>query len=445
MKRTFSGANLAFREIDSKRTISYDEFEVSINNFCAWITSCGIKPEEKIAIYCADKIEFQVIFWGCLRTGVVPVLINHLISKDEVEYIIKDSNPKLAFVSDGLECDGVKNIQIESLFQILPLGVQYASSKNFFIECNQDADAFMLYTSGSTGKPKGVVHTRRSINTAVNTYKVALKLTSEDRVLCLSKMGFSYGFGSAISTLMCGATVVLYEQKINPAILNSIINSANATVLCSVPTLYSIMASRGVDLTGIKCISAGEPLKPALRNRLNADITDTWGATEVIGLLLIDGVPCNTDVKLVDDELWVAPEALAIRYHNHYENTKEKFVGRWYRSGDVFREENGVYYYEGRNDDMFKVRGAWVSPTELEDILNSHEFVEESAVVGKIDNDGLLKPFAYVVPNATVEKDELRRHVIKHLHNNHKRLVGVDFVDSIPKTATGKIQRYKFK
>ena len=442
MKKTFSGTNIAFHELVSDRQITYDEFELLIKDFSFWLSHEGLRKGDKVAIYSKDCIEFQVIFWGCLRIGIVPVLINYLISQEQVDAIIEDCEPRFIFMSNGLKCSAWdKVIRIELLFAIL-----HSEDFDVSIDTPEDADAFMLYTSGSTGKPKGVVHTVKSIDTAVNTYKIALRLTPEDRVLSLSKMGFSYGFGSAITTLCTGATVVLYENSVVPTSINSIINSANATVLCTVPTLYSVMSSRKIDLTGIKCISAGEPLQPALRNRLNADVVDTWGATEVIGLLLQDGVPVLSETKIVDNELWIAPSAMAIRYYNQYDNTKDKFYGKWYRTGDMYSESNGVYKYEGRMDDMFKVRGAWVSPTELEDIINSHDAVIESAVVGKKDSDGLLKAFAYVVATEKTTEINIRSYVADKLNgSNHKKLSGIEFVDSIPKTATGKIQRYKFR
>ena len=442
MKKTFSGTNTAIHELVSDRQITYDEFELLIKDFSFWLSHQGLRKGDKIAIYSKDCIEFQVIFWGCLRIGVVPVLINYLISQEEVDAIIEDCEPRFIFMSNGLKCSAWdKVIRIELLFATL-----HSEDFDVSIDTPEDADAFMLYTSGSTGKPKGVVHTRKTIEAIVPVYTQAFQHTETSRVLSLSKMGFAFGLANVLTTLCTGATVVLYEDSVSPTTLNSIINKSKATVLCTVPTLYSVIASRKIDLSGIRCISAGEPLQPALRERLGANIVDTWGSTETPCLSLQDGVPVLCDVKIVDDELWVAPSAMAIRYYNQYDNTKDKFYGRWYRTGDMYSESNGVYKYEGRMDDMFKVRGAWVSPTELEDIINSHDDVIESAVVGKKDSDGLLKAFAYVVVTNQTTENNIRSYVADKLNgSNHKKLSGIEFVDSIPKTATGKIQRYKFK
>jgi benzoate-CoA ligase len=346
-----------------------------------------------------------------------------------------------------------------------------------------DDPCFWLYSSGSTGTPKGTVHVQTSpIRTAELYGQPILGIEESDIVFSAAKLFFAYGLGNALSfPLSVGATTVLLGERPTPASVCRILRQYRPTIFYGVPTLYSaLLASSELpqreELDLRRCTSAGEALPPDVGRRwlerTGVDILDGLGSTEMLHIFLSNrpgevrygtsGKPVpGYDIRLVDDEskpvpkgdigeLQVAGLTSAAYYWNNREKSRNTFLGPWTRSGDKYTEsEDGYFTYCGRADDMLKVSGIWVSPFEVEAALASHEAVLEAAVVGHGDDNGLIKPKAFVVlrPDAPQSSEfvaVLQQHVKSRLAP-YKYPRWIEFVPELPKTATGKIQRFKLR
>jgi 4-hydroxybenzoate-CoA ligase len=352
------------------------------------------------------------------------------------------------------------------------------------VDAHADEVAFWLYSSGSTNAPKGAKHLHGSLRATVETYAAqVLKIRADDVVYSAAKMFFAYGLGNAMSFPMSvGATTILLPHRPTPAAVLALMWAHEPTIFCGVPTLYASMLQHPEIGAGAgsarlrRCISAGEALPEHIgeewKRVVGVDILDGIGSTEMLHIFL-----SNTDEKLkygtsgvavpgyelrvVDaagadvadgepGELLVRGESAAEGYWNQRAKTRGTFVGEWTWTGDKYiRDADGFYRYCGRTDDMFKVSGIWVSPFEVEGALASHEKVLEAAVVGHEDADGLVKPRAFVVlKDGAVASDGL----VAELQAFVKQKIGpwkyprwVEIVDELPKTATGKIQRFKLR
>ena len=344
-------------------------------------------------------------------------------------------------------------------------------------------DAFWLYTSGTTGKPKGVIHRPPDLEFTAERYaRGILKIDRYDRLLSAAKLFFAYGLGNALTfPLWLGAEVILYADRPTPEVMFELIERHEPTVFFGVPTLYAAMLASPALPTSLGrirvCASAGEalpaPIFEAFRDRFGIEILDGIGSTEMLHIFLSNragqvrpgtsGVPVpGYSVRVVDDamrdvatgesgELLVCGDSAAPRYHNRPEATEHTmFEPGWLRTGDRYvAHADGTFQHAGRQDDLLKVSGQWVSPIEVESALIEHPAVLEAAVVGAEDSQELVKPKAYVVlvgdavPGEPLET-ELREHVKARL-TPHKYPRWFVFVDALPKTATGKIQRFNLR
>jgi len=343
--------------------------------------------------------------------------------------------------------------------------------------------AFWLYTSGTTGHPKAAVHLHKDILVVLETYvKNILKITEKDRLFSASKLFFAYGLGNgSYFAFGNGASTILMPDKVEPRKVFETIHKYKPTIFFAVPTLYNAMLQvenwKDYDLSSIRfCVSAGEPLPPIIyykwKERYGIDIVDGIGSTEALHIY-ISNIPGNVkpgstgkvvpgyEVKIVDEngnevppkvvgDLYVKGDSIAMFYWHDYESTRKNMVGAWFRSGDKFyRDEEGYYYYVGRSDDMIKAGGLWVSPIEVEAALLTHPAVLEAAVVGLPDEVGLTKVVAFVTLkdgySPSKELAEEIRNFLRDKLDHYKIPKEIRFVTEIPKTATGKIQRYKFR
>jgi 4-hydroxybenzoate-CoA ligase len=363
-------------------------------------------------------------------------------------------------------------------------GALAAESDQFdTVATHPDETAFWLYSSGSTGAPKGVRHVHRSLMATADTYaRQVLGIREDDVCLSAAKLFFAYGLGNALTFPMSvGATTVLNPERPTPATMFTLMRQHQPSIFYGVPTLFAAMlgdpelaGERGSPRLRI-CTSAGEALPEhvglAWKARFGADILDGVGSTEMLHIFLSNApddlrygasgrpVPCYR-VRLVNEqgvdvldgeigEMLVDGPSAADGYWNQRDKTHGTFIGVWMRTGDkYFRDSDGRYIYCGRADDMFKVSGIWVSPFEVESALISHPAVLEAAVIPASDADGLLKPKAFVVLKAGAPTDGLDGALKQHV----KTTVGpwkyprwIEIVDSLPKTATGKIQRFKLR
>jgi len=353
-----------------------------------------------------------------------------------------------------------------------------------------DAPAFWLYSSGSTGRPKGCVHLQHDMVVCAELFgKGILGLTPADRCFSVAKLFFAYGLGNALYfPLAVGATSILWPGPPAAANVYAVIERHRPTLFFSVPTGYGMMlahqpdragagAGRDFDVSSIRlAVSAGEALPVALyerfKERFGVDIIDGIGSTEALHMFISNRpgairagssgqVVPGYEARILDDagaavpagelgNLWISGDSVCAAYWNQHEKTKDTMVGRWIRTGDKYTQDaDGFFWYAGRSDDMLKVGGLWVSPIEVESALVTHAAVLECGVVGREDHDTLTKPAAFVVLHQGVEPtpalaEELRQFVRAQLAE-YKRPRWVEFVSELPKTATGKIQRFKLR
>jgi benzoate-CoA ligase len=348
---------------------------------------------------------------------------------------------------------------------------------------HRDEICFWLYSSGSTGRPKGTVHVQSSLVQTAECYAIpVLGIGEDDIVYSAAKLFFAYGLGNALTfPLAVGATSVLTAERPSPALVARVLRRHRPTIFCGVPTLYNAMLAdselpRAGELALRRCVSAGEPLPREIGRRWSArigvDILDGIGSTEMLHIFLSNrpgDVRYGTTGKQVpgyalmiaDEEgrpmrrgeigdLLVDGPTSAAGYWNNRERSRTTFLGRWTRTGDKYYEdEDGYYVYCGRSDDMIKVNGMYVSPAEVEAALIAHQDVLEAAVVGMPDADGLIKPKAFVVAKSGITTDEA---LARALQNHAKTLLApfkcprwIAFIDNLPKTETGKIQRFKLR
>ncbi|MEX0317080.1 MAG: benzoate-CoA ligase family protein [Ruegeria sp.] len=488
------GHRRAFREAAGrKRVLTYRELAETSACVADALTRAGVQREARAAMLVLDQIEFPQIFWGCLKAGVVPVPINTLLAAPVYEVILNDSRATCLFVSEELWPVVQPAAEAsQHLTRIVVIGSAADGTQSFdvfmtdatpaeAVDTSEDDVAFWLYSSGSTGQPKGVRHVHGSLKATADTYGAqVLQIQPDDVVFSAAKLFFAYGLGNAMTFPMSvGAEAILFNGRPTPGAAIDIIATEKPTVFCGVPTLYAAtvaqLEQQGVpDVPLRRCISAGEALPEEIgrswQRLWGVDILDGVGSTEMLHIFLSnapDDVAYGTsgrpvpgyEVRLVDEhgadvdtgslgEMLVRGASAADGYWNKRDKSRATFEGEWTRTGDKYEQtEDGRYVYCGRTDDMFKVSGIWVSPFEVEQALVSHPAVLEAAVVANRDGDGLEKPRAYIVlkqDEADGLADELREFV-KDKVGKWKYPRWIDFVEDLPKTATGKIQRFKLR
>jgi 4-hydroxybenzoate-CoA ligase len=475
--------------IDETRTLTYAELLAESQRFAAGLAAAGIRREARVALILLDTVDLPICFWGAIRAGVVPIPINTLLPADLTSYILSDSRAEALFISDPLLPAVQSSLAgLPHLKTIVTTGDALAAfmapGASPPVDAHADETAFWLYSSGSTNAPKGVRHVHGSLYATVETYAdQVLKIREADVVYSAAKMFFAYGLGNAMTFPMSvGATTILLPHRPTPAAVIGLMKQHNPSIFCGVPTLYASMLQHpdiglGAGSKNLRrCISAGEALPEhigmAWKKTVGTDILDGIGSTEMLHIFLSNtddhlkygtsgiAVP-GYELRVVDfegkpvpdgepGELIVKGASSAEGYWNQREKSRRTFQGEWTWTGDKYiREPEGFYRYCGRTDDMFKVSGIWVSPFEVEGALASHEKVLEAAVVGHEDADGLVKPRAFVVlKNVSDNAADL----IPELQAFVKQKIGpwkyprwVELVEELPKTATGKIQRFKLR
>jgi 4-hydroxybenzoate-CoA ligase len=480
---------------DGGRRLTYGELAAYSDRMADLYTRHGLQREDRAALILLDGIEFPVIFWGSLKAGIVPVPINTLLSSELYAAILADSRAKALFVSQEL-LPVVEPILkgASHLRAVFVVGNGSHTHKSFAaelqesaprpaVEVSADEGAFWLYSSGSTGRPKGVRHVHGSLHATSATYATqVLGISGDDTVYSAAKLFFAYGLGNAMTFPMSvGATTVLLPSRPTPDAVFAILARFRPTIFCGVPTLYAALLAamsgrrpEGADALRL-CVSAGEALPAEIgskwRQITGVDILDGVGSTEMLHIFLSNApgdvvygtsgtaVP-GYELRLVNEqggeagpgeigELLVNGPSAAEGYWNQRDKSRATFEGRWTRTGDKYeRREDGRYIYCGRTDDMFKVSGVWVAPFEVEQALVSHPDVLEAAVIAAQDEHGLEKPKAFVVLKTERPRDALAEALKEHV----KERIGawkyprwIEIVPDLPKTATGKVQRFKLR
>jgi 4-hydroxybenzoate-CoA ligase len=489
------GAKLAFA--DPARRITYAELADDVARVGPMLARLGLQREDRFAMIMQDTVEFPVLFFGAIRAGIIPIPLNTLLPVEQFRYILQDSRAKALFVSPAnLEAAEAASAGLTTLKSLIVVGDGPERHPNFGkllraeaggapAETTSDEVAFWLYSSGSTGMPKGVRHIHTSLMQTAKLYgQGVLGITADDICFTAGKLFHAYGLGNGMSfPLSVGASTVLLPGRPTPSAIFEVLRREQPTLFFGAPTLYAqILADAScTPENGSKrlrwCVSAAEALPEHVgtewKKRFGVDILDGIGSTEMLHIFISNqpgrlrygtsGVPVpGYDARIVDErgadvadgelgELIVRGPTAAEGYWNQREKTRRTFEGEWTRTGDIYtRDDDGMYRYCGRNDDMFKVSGLWVSPFDVESALMTHPSVLEAAVVAKKDNDGLLRPKAFITlkDDAKVNAESLRETLKEHV----KQQIGmwkyprwIDVVDSLPKTATGKIQRFKLR
>ncbi len=487
---------LAFR--DDQREMSYGELDLKVRQFAAGLLAQGIQPEQRILLIMHDSIDMPVAFLGALFAGVIPVPVNTLLPADNYAYMIKHSEAKMIVVSEALLATVKEALTLAN--QTIPIvvtGKAATSAEISFsallnanpLSIDQHADthadqfAFWLYSSGSTGQPKGAVHTHANLYWTAELYgKPVLGLTEDDVVFSAAKLFFAYGLGNALTfPLSVGASTLLMAERATPASVFERLVNQRPTIFYGVPTLYVAMLATAdlpeqSDVALRLCVSAGEALPREIGEKFSThfgcDVLDGLGSTEMLHIFLSNrsgqvrygttGTPVpGYEMELRDElghavsvgnvgDLYIKGPSAAQLYWTDRTKSIATFQGPWVKSGDKYiLDEEGYYIYAGRSDDMLKVSGQYVSPIEVESALMGHDAVLECAVVGKSDGQGLIKTIAYVVlhdknHDATAMEVELKTFVKTRL-TPHKYPREIVFVDDLPKTATGKIQRFRLR
>ena len=486
--------------IDDTTSLSYSELDLRVRRCAAGLLALGLRAEERVLVIMHDTVDMPVALLGAMYAGIVPVPVNTLLPADDYAYMLAHCGARVVLVSAALlpvvqqaiaQSGRRPQLVVSGAIDALPEGASRFSAlleadplpHGGHADTHADDFAFWLYSSGSTGRPKGTVHSHANLYWTAELYgKPVLGVREDDVVFSAAKLFFAYGLGNGLTfPLSVGATTVLMAERPTPQAVFKRLVQHRPTVFAGVPTLYvgmlaaSDLPSR--EQTALRiCASAGEMLPREVgeqfREHFGADILDGLGSTEMLHIFLsnrsgdvrygVTGKPVpGYDIELRDEQglrvgpgvvgdLYIRGPSAALMYWTNRDKSRATFQGEWVKSGDKYIvDADGYYTYAGRSDDMLKVSGQYVSPIEVESALIAHPAVLECAVVGRPDEQGLTKTVAYVVPrNAQAAGEALcadLKACVKTRLAPHQYPRDIVFVDELPKTATGKIQRFKLR
>jgi benzoate-CoA ligase family protein len=480
------------------RDHTYAEMTGMAASVAAALRHSGVRPEERVLLVMVDGPELVAAFCGAMRMGAVPVPLSTMSTPADLAFLAADSRARLAVVSQQFALAGAAMAAAAAdLGDLVVCGGEAPAAAGTRVHrwdrwlaaasggdgavlpTAADAPAFWLYTSGTTGQPKGAMHRHADIPFTAETYgREVLGIRPDDRCFSIAKLFFAYGLGNSLSfPLSVGATAVLDPAPPTPASVAATVAAERPTLLFATPTFYAALLAAGLPEDTFASVrqgvSAGEalpaPVLERFRDRFGVEVLDGLGSTEALHIFLSNrpgavvpgtsGTPVTGyEVRVVDEadrevadgepgHLMVRGESVATGYWCRTAVSRRVFRGEWLRTGDMYiRGEDGTYRHCGRSDDMLKVGGIWVSPAEVESTLVAHPDVLEAAVVAETDADGIQRPVAHVVllEGRAVEPDELIDFCRARLAS-FKRPRRVVLCETLPKTATGKIQRYRLR
>jgi benzoate-CoA ligase len=491
-RQVSAGRGDATAFIAADATLTYDQLRRQINRAGYLLRELGVRREQRVLLVLDDTTVFPIAFLGAIRIGAVPVPVSHLDKDDNFRHFVDDSHAEVV-VTDAGVLDRLRNALGDRPVRWLVRGRDEAGVTELDaalaahpdeldpVPAHRDDVAFWLYSSGSTGKPKGVVHLQHDIGITCEQYAGGvLGLTADDVHFSTTKLFHAYGLGNGLTfPLWFGGTSVLMSGPPKPAAILEALRRHRPSVFFSVPALFGLLAREpdaGGALDPVRfCVSAAEPLPPTTiarwRERFGLDIVDGIGSTEMLHIYCSnrpgDVRPGTTgwpvpgyELKLVDDQgdtvegsgigaLFVRGDSCAAFYWHQHEKSKASMQGEWFATGDRYqRAQDGTYAYVGRVDDMLKVGGLWVSPVDMEHALMEHPRVAGVGVVGvRIDDASRIA--AYVQCTDEVFGDEVLAEELRAWCKERMRRYEyphqVHFVDELPRTLTGKVQRFRLR
>ncbi len=489
------GNNLAIRYED--QTITYAALAAAVNRAGNAFRSLGVEMENRVMILMPDRPEFFYSYLGAMKIGAVPVPVNTLALPKDYAYFLNNSRAKVLVVSADLlpKVEQVKN-ELSFLKHTVVVGAAPAgmlsydalttkmSDKLESAPTSKDDMAFWMYTSGTTGLPKAVVHLHHDIIHYMYPFgEEVLRITPRDSIMATSKMFFSYGRNASLELpLLFGACSVLCSQWPDAAMVFSLVAKYRPSVFFSVPTFYASMLREldkgtAADFSSVRAaLSSGEPLPRDIWERWKAktgiEVLDIMGSTDAGAQYLANRpgeAKPGSSGKLIDafdghlrdasgadvpqgqvGTLWLRNDGIASCYWNRHQRSREVFQGEWFNTGDLFyKDADGYLWYQGREDDMLKVSGQWVSPMEIEDVLMRHKAVREVGIIGAPDAQGLVRVKAFIVLNDGFQPSpQLEKELADFVHDriaHFKTPRWVQFVKEMPRTTTGKLQRHKLR
>lgn len=476
--------------------LTYWQVAEAVNRAANALRRAGIRRKDRVLLVLFDSPAFVAAFWGAIKLGAIPVPVNTFLTAEEYRFILTDSGARGLIIESALSERIVPLLRRKSSLKCLWVHGEKRKGHECFEKelarsspkakaavTDRDGPAFWLYTSGSTGLPKGSIHHQRDMVCCLQTFgKHVLGIRTDDVTFSTSKLFFAYGLGNALHyPFGVGATTVLLPEKPTPEKILETLRRYRPTIFYAVPSIYAALLqtkdARPADFRSVRvAVSAGEALPAALwnrfRNRFGVAIVDGIGSTEMLQTFISnrpgDIMPGSSgkpvpgyDVKIVDErgrklpagrmgELWVRGASAAAGYWQRPELTRQVFRGKWVVTGDRYlRDRQGYYWHCGRSDDLMKVNALWVSPLEIESVLLEHPQVLECAVVGAKDRDGLIKPKAFVVLEKTrASTESVQAGIARFLARRLPRFKVPRWIEccaSLPRTATGKIQRFKLR
>jgi benzoate-CoA ligase len=480
-----------------ERTVTYEQLHDEVNRFGNVLKELDVRMEERVATLLFDSPEWVITFFGPMKIGAVTLPLNTNLKGSDYVYYLEDSRARVLVAQAALwERIAEFRPQLRYLRHVILVDgaapgclswdelLRSASPALEPADTSKDDMAFWIYSSGTTGSPKGAIHLHHDMIIEADLYaRGVLGVCESDVSFSVAKLFFAFGLGNGLYfPLRVGGTTVLLPDRPTPEKVFEVIDRFQPTVFYSVPTSY-VQLLNHAELTGRQqlgrvrlCVSAGEALPKHIfekwQQRFGHEILDGIGSTEILHIYISNrpgaAVPGSTgqlvpgyEARICDDEgrdlpqrqvgtLHIKGDSIASGYWNKHEESKNTFRGHWINTRDKFLvDEDGFFWYAGRTDDMFKVSGQAVWPTDVEGLLFQHPAVLESGVVGGVDPSGLIKPVAFVVLKEGFQgTPELAREIqdyVKSITNPHKYPRAVVFVDSLPKTSTGKIKRYQLR
>ena len=476
------------------KDVTYGELFERVNKSGNLLKNMDLKKGERILMMVKDSPEYFYLFWGAIKSGIVPVPINTMLRSQDYAFMIEDSDCSAVLYSPEFRKEvepAISKISKRLKFSLITEGDSECFLEQMFLESPElkaeyakpNDDCFWLYSSGTTGKPKGAVHSQKSMVVTSQLYgKDILRVCNDDICFSAAKLFFAYGLGNGMTfPLWSGAKCILFPGRPSPESTFDIIERFKTTLFFGVPTLFvaqlQSLESRSFDFSSLRMsVSAGEALPSDIlrrwKDKTGTEILDGIGSTEALHIFIsnrIDNIKAGSSglvvpgysAKIVNEKgekvkkgdqgrLLIHGESTCKYYWNNHEKTNETIIKGWLNTGDTYHQDDAGYFiYGGRSDDMMKVGGIWCSPFEIEAKLVEHPKVMEAAVVARKDESDLVKPEAHVILKEEIKdfekiSEELLQHCKKGLAP-YKYPRWFQFPSELPKTATGKIQRYKLR